>query len=171
MSVNLSKTFLTFSASMLLVAASITSSDARSHRTRPTPTQSEFLLLPFGLQYHARWRLLLLSFYRPAPHVCVLLARRLSPHNLNRAYTARFLRHTRGGSDRNGQARYRGSGEACEGSGAVSPLFLRSRARQGGFRIPNAVSIDPLMLRQEVGQPAASRPAGSFVFRPCPSPG
>ena len=41
MSVNLSKTFLTFSASMLLVAASVTSSDARPHGTRLTRTQSE----------------------------------------------------------------------------------------------------------------------------------
>jgi len=41
MSVNLSKTFLTFSASMLLVAASVTSSDARLHGTRPNPIQSE----------------------------------------------------------------------------------------------------------------------------------
>jgi len=41
MSVNLSKTFLTFSASMLLVAASVMSSDARPHGTRLTPTPSE----------------------------------------------------------------------------------------------------------------------------------
>ena len=41
MSLNLSKTFLTFSASLLLVAASVMSSDARPHGTRLTPTQSE----------------------------------------------------------------------------------------------------------------------------------
>ena len=41
MSLNLSKTFWTFSASMLLVAVSMTSSDARPHATRPTTTQME----------------------------------------------------------------------------------------------------------------------------------
>lgn len=41
MSVNLCKTFLTFSATMLLAAASVTSSDARPHGTRLAPTQSE----------------------------------------------------------------------------------------------------------------------------------
>ena len=41
MSLNLSKTFLTFSVSMLLVAASLTPSDARSHAKRQAPTQSE----------------------------------------------------------------------------------------------------------------------------------
>ncbi len=41
MSVNLSKTFLTFSASMLLVAASVISSDAKPHANRHEPTQVE----------------------------------------------------------------------------------------------------------------------------------
>jgi hypothetical protein len=41
MSLNLSKTILTFSVSMLLVAASLTPSDARSHAKRQAPTQSE----------------------------------------------------------------------------------------------------------------------------------
>ena len=42
MPLNLSKTFLTFSVSMLLVAASLTSSDARQHANRQAPTQSEY---------------------------------------------------------------------------------------------------------------------------------
>ncbi len=41
MLLNLSKTFLTFSVSMLLVAASVTASDARSHAKREAPTQSQ----------------------------------------------------------------------------------------------------------------------------------
>ena len=41
MSLNLSKTFLTFSVSMLLVAASLTSSDARQHANRQASTQSK----------------------------------------------------------------------------------------------------------------------------------
>ena len=41
MRLNLSKTVLTFSVSMLLVAASLTSSDARSHAKRQAPTQSQ----------------------------------------------------------------------------------------------------------------------------------
>jgi len=41
MSLNLSKTFVTFSAGMLLVAASATSSDARQHAQRQALTQSE----------------------------------------------------------------------------------------------------------------------------------
>ena len=39
MSVNLSKTFLTFLASMLLVAASVMSSDAKPHANRHEPTK------------------------------------------------------------------------------------------------------------------------------------
>ena len=46
MSVNLSKTFLAFSAIMLLVAASVTSSDARPHGTRLNPTRSESTYYP-----------------------------------------------------------------------------------------------------------------------------
>ena len=42
MSINLSKMFLTFSASILLVSASVMSSDARPHAKRQAPTQSEF---------------------------------------------------------------------------------------------------------------------------------
>ncbi len=41
MLLNLSKTFLTFSVSMLLVAASVTASDARSHAKREAQTQSQ----------------------------------------------------------------------------------------------------------------------------------
>ena len=41
MSVNLSKAFLTFTASLLLVAASVMSSDARPHANRHQPTQVE----------------------------------------------------------------------------------------------------------------------------------
>ncbi len=40
MSINLSKTFLVFSASLLLVAASVTSSNAKSHETQ-TQTQAK----------------------------------------------------------------------------------------------------------------------------------
>ncbi len=42
MSLNLSKTFLTFSAGMLLLASCVTPSDARPHPDRLTPPQSEF---------------------------------------------------------------------------------------------------------------------------------
>ncbi len=38
---NLTKTLLTFSAGMSLVVSSVTSSDARPHGNRLTPTQSE----------------------------------------------------------------------------------------------------------------------------------
>ena len=41
MTLNRSKTLLTFSASILLVAAYAASSDARSHAQRQAPTQSE----------------------------------------------------------------------------------------------------------------------------------
>jgi hypothetical protein len=41
MTLNLSMTLLTLSATILLVAASTTSSDARSHAQRLSPTQSE----------------------------------------------------------------------------------------------------------------------------------
>jgi hypothetical protein len=41
MTLNLSKTLFTFAASVLLVAASATSSDARSHAKRQAPIQSE----------------------------------------------------------------------------------------------------------------------------------
>jgi len=41
MSLNLSKMFLTLSASMLLVAASVMTSDARPHANRHEPTQVE----------------------------------------------------------------------------------------------------------------------------------
>ena len=46
MTLNLSKTLLTFSACMLLVAASATSSDARPHAKRLSPTQSESVYYP-----------------------------------------------------------------------------------------------------------------------------
>ena len=41
MTLNLSKTLFTFAASVLLVAASATYSDARPHAKRLSPTQSE----------------------------------------------------------------------------------------------------------------------------------
>ena len=41
MPLNLSKALFTFSASVLLVAASATSSDARPHAQRLSPTQNE----------------------------------------------------------------------------------------------------------------------------------
>ena len=41
MTLNRSKTLLTFSASLLLVAAYATSSDARPHAQRLSPTQNE----------------------------------------------------------------------------------------------------------------------------------
>jgi hypothetical protein len=41
MTLNLSKTLLTLSATILLVAVSATSSDARPHYKRLSPTQSE----------------------------------------------------------------------------------------------------------------------------------
>jgi hypothetical protein len=41
MPLNLSKTVFTFSVSVLLVAASLTPSDARSHTKREAPPQSE----------------------------------------------------------------------------------------------------------------------------------
>ena len=41
MTLNLSKTLLTFSATILLVAASATSSNSRPHAKRLSPTQSE----------------------------------------------------------------------------------------------------------------------------------
>ena len=43
MPLNLSKALFTFSASVLLVAASATSSDARPHAQRLSPTQNEFV--------------------------------------------------------------------------------------------------------------------------------
>ena len=51
MSLNISKTFLTFSASILFVAASAMSSDARPHGTRLTPIQSESTY--YHSDYHA----------------------------------------------------------------------------------------------------------------------
>ena len=42
MPLNLSKALFTFSASVLLVAASATSSDARQHAKRLSPAQKEF---------------------------------------------------------------------------------------------------------------------------------
>ena len=42
MTLNLSKTLLTLSATVLLVAASATSSDARPQAKRPSPTQSVY---------------------------------------------------------------------------------------------------------------------------------
>ena len=43
MPLNLSKALFTFSASVLLVAASATSSDARPHAQRLNPAQKEFV--------------------------------------------------------------------------------------------------------------------------------
>ena len=46
MTLNLSKTLLTLTATILLVAASTTSSDARPHATRLNPTQSASVYYP-----------------------------------------------------------------------------------------------------------------------------
>ena len=46
MTLNLSKTLLTFSASILLVAAAATSSDATPHAKRLSPTQTESVYYP-----------------------------------------------------------------------------------------------------------------------------
>jgi hypothetical protein len=53
MTLNRSKTLLTFSASLLLVAAYATSSDARSHAQRVSPTQGESVYYNHNPNYNS----------------------------------------------------------------------------------------------------------------------
>ena len=53
MTVNLSKALLTFSATILLVAASATSSNARPHAQRLSPTQNESVYYNHNPNYNS----------------------------------------------------------------------------------------------------------------------